>query len=212
MRSLDILLVRHGQTDLNAAGVLQGHSPTPLNELGRMQARQVARRLALGSPAIDELVSSDLPRAAQTAELIAEQLRRPIRFDGRWRELSFGELEGRAVGEREIWRNAGGDVEAPGGEKAVDFQQRIYEALTSLRVGFPNASTIAVVTHGGPIRTILRFFQSGRLKLAEGDAAPEFSPIINCSIMHLTHEIQGWRVMCMNDASHLDEATSRDVW
>ncbi|HTL28478.1 MAG TPA: histidine phosphatase family protein [Tepidisphaeraceae bacterium] len=212
MRSLHVLLVRHGQTDSNLNGVLQGHSPTPLNTLGRAQAKQVARRLKDWESKIDVLVSSDLPRAAQTAEAISAELAMPIQFDPRWRELSFGELEGRAVGEKEIWRNAGGEVEAPGGEKAIDFQKRIVEALVGLREEFASANTICVVTHGGPCRLVPRLLNSGVLERAADQVDLNVPSIINCSIMHLTHDADGWRVMCVNEASHLDLETAKDEW
>jgi probable phosphoglycerate mutase len=192
--------------------VLQGHSPTPLNELGRTQAKQVARRLKEWDSRIDILVSSDLKRAAQTAEFISTELQLPIHFDARWRELSFGELEGRAVGEKEIWRNAGGEVEAPGGEKATDFQARIVEALTTLREQFPNASSICVVTHGGPCRLVPRLLNAGVLPRASDQVDRNVPSIINCSIMHLEHDDKGWRVMCVNEASHLDMSTAKDEW
>ncbi len=212
MRPLHILLVRHGQTDSNLNGVLQGHSPTPLNELGRMQAKQVARRLKTWDSKIDVLVSSDLKRAAQTAEFISSTLQLPIHFDPRWRELSFGELEGRAVGEKEIWRNAGGEVEAPGGEKAIDFQARIVAAITSLGDQFPQASTICIVTHGGPCRLVPRLLNAGVLPRTVDQVDLDVPSIINCSIMHLTQDDEGWRVMCVNEARHLDMSTAKDEW
>jgi broad specificity phosphatase PhoE len=212
MRPLHVLLVRHGQTDANFNGVLQGHSPTPLNALGRAQAKQVARRLNKWESEIDVLVSSDLGRAAETAQAISEALRKPIHFDARWRELSFGELEGRAVGEKEIWRNAGGEVEAPGGEKAVDFQARIVDAINSLRDEFPQANTICVVTHGGPCRLVPRLLNAGVLPRAIDQVDLNVPSIINCSIMHLVHDNDGWRVMCVNEARHLDMSTAKDEW
>jgi len=212
MHRLHVLLVRHGQTDSNATGVLQGHSPTPLNSLGRAQAKQVARRLKAWNSPIDVLVSSDLKRAAQTADVISSELKLPIRFDPRWRELSFGELEGKAVGEKEIWRNAGGEVEAPGGEKAIDFQARILDALTDLRDRFLDANTICVVTHGGPCRLVPRLLNAGTLPRVADQVDLNVPTIINCSIMHLTHDDDGWRVMCVNEASHLDIRTAKDEW
>jgi len=73
-RELTLLLLRHGQTDSNAAGIVQGHLPVPLNDLGHRQAAALAARLAAASPRIGRLISSDLSRAAQTAESIARAL------------------------------------------------------------------------------------------------------------------------------------------
>ena len=66
-----ILFIRHGQTDANRDGIVQGHQPTPLNDLGHRQALMLARRLQSYSPAIEVLVSSDLLRAVQTSRPIA---------------------------------------------------------------------------------------------------------------------------------------------
>ena len=67
-REIHLLLLRHGQTDSNASGIVQGHLPVPLNALGRQQAAALAGRLRTYTPRIGRLVSSDLARAAQTAE------------------------------------------------------------------------------------------------------------------------------------------------
>src|SRR5204862_3840041 len=66
-RPFHVLLLRHGQTDANATGVLQGHQPTPLNSLGLLQAERLAQRVARYSPRPTALLSSDLRRAVQTA-------------------------------------------------------------------------------------------------------------------------------------------------
>src|SRR5690606_35660958 len=112
---------RHGITDANAGGVIQGHQPTPLSETGRAQAARLADRLRLWRPKIDLLISSDLRRARQTAEPIALALDLPILTDRTWRERGMGELEGKTVGERETWRAATGDSDPPGAEPVGEF-------------------------------------------------------------------------------------------
>src|SRR5687768_7173665 len=87
---LHLFLLRHGQTDSNAAGVVQGHLPVPLNDLGRRQAALLAARLTVASPRIGRVISSDLPRAAQTAQPIAAALGLSIEFDAAWRERTRG--------------------------------------------------------------------------------------------------------------------------
>src|SRR5215471_14440301 len=87
-----IWLIRHGQTDWNAAGRVQGHTPTDLNEAGRQQAQRLASILAGRSFAA--VISSDLPRAAQTAQVIADALKLKVQQTEALRERSFGTYEG----------------------------------------------------------------------------------------------------------------------
>lgn len=202
-----ILLLRHGLTDANANGVIQGHRPTPLNPVGQEQATRLAGRLAHYSPAIDVLISSDLPRAAQTAEPIAKACQKLIVFEQAWRERCFGDFEGTTAAEREIWRAAAGEVDPPGAENAADFTTRVRNALQRIPVDYPYANAVAVVTHGGPCRAILRMLIDGRLPLAAGAPKPELTMIANCSIMHLIYTPNDpagtWSIARLNDVSHL---------
>ncbi|MGE5607987.1 MAG: histidine phosphatase family protein [Bacillota bacterium] len=217
LKQWHILLLRHGLTDANANGVIQGHRPTPLNEVGQEQARRLANRLARYSPAMDVLISSDLPRAAQTAEPIAKACKKLIVFEQAWRERYFGEFEGTTAAEREIWRAAAGEVDPPGAEAASSFAARIQNALQRIPADYPYANAVGVVTHGGPCRAILRMLIDGRLRMAEGAARPELVMIGNCSIMHLVYtqdDSEGtWSIQRLNDVSHLGQmgTTLRDV-
>jgi probable phosphoglycerate mutase len=208
-RTTSILLLRHGQTDANAAGVLQGHQPTPLNLLGIRQATLLAARLESFRPPIDVLVSSDLPRAMQTAGPIASACGLRVVIDSAWRERGFGLLEGKPVGEREMWRAASGEFDPPGAEPTADLHERIRRALLRLPDRYPRANVIAVVTHGGPIRGILKMLADGRLPAARGRRLLEVPPIENCSILHLLARRYRngvrWRLACVNEASHLGE-------
>jgi probable phosphoglycerate mutase len=211
-RTVDILLLRHGQTEANRAGVLQGHQPTSLNLTGVRQATLLANRLAGFRPQVDVLISSDLPRAVQTAGPIAAACGlRPV-LDHAWRERTFGLLEGKPVGDRQLWQTAGGEVDPPGAEPTAHMQKRIQVAITDLTSDYPKAHLIAVTTHGGPIRSVLRMFSSGLLRLARGQTLPEVPQIYNCSILHLQarHYRDGvkWRVVSVNDISHLADVSA----
>jgi broad specificity phosphatase PhoE len=87
-----LLLVRHGETDWNAEGRLQGHTDMPLNDLGRRQARALADELA--GDGIEAVYSSDLARASETAEIVAERLGLPVGLDPDLREKDWGTWEG----------------------------------------------------------------------------------------------------------------------
>ncbi len=147
-----LLLVRHGETALNAARVLQP-ADTPLGERGRAQAEALARRLALQPPAA--IWSSDLPRAAQTAEAIARACGLAVQHEALLRERDFGALRGRP------YDGLGFDPLAmqeapPGGESLPDFEARIDEALQrALAAAEGLDGALALVTHGLVIRSLL---------------------------------------------------------
>lgn len=98
-RGITLYYVRHGETDWNRERRLQGQTDTPLNDLGRSQARRngLALREALAAPATFDYVASPLKRTAETMEIVREGLgleRGGARFDDRLREIHFGHWEG----------------------------------------------------------------------------------------------------------------------
>jgi broad specificity phosphatase PhoE len=150
-RPLTLLLVRHGQSEWNAAGLLQGQTPdVPLTELGHAQAAAAAAELADLRPGA--LLSSDLLRAVQTAEHCARATGLPLVTSAALREQGYGELEGRPS--RELW-----DVvdwtdphwSAPGGESLTELHARVQAFVKELAAE-PPADVIALVTHGDTIR------------------------------------------------------------
>lgn len=276
-RTLHILLLRHGQTDANAAGILQGHLPTPLNLVGLRQATRLAERLASYRPPVQALICSDLPRAMQTAAPIAAACRLTPRTDPAWRERDFGPWAGRSVSARQLWIAAAGegaavaaspgaapvglpspaleparlapalasaaaapaavesvvadpvaagiiipssadtvagDIDPPGGEPAAALRRRVLTALLQLPVRYRRLHCIAVVTHGGPIRCILRMLLQNEIAATRGSmlprlrAASQLPTIANCSVLHLMarHYRDGvrWRVSSLNDVAHLE--------
>jgi broad specificity phosphatase PhoE len=208
VRTTHILLLRHGQTDANATGVLQGHLPTPLNRVGVREATLLAGRLAAYSPSIRVLISSDLPRATQTAGSIASACGlRPV-LDPQWRERSFGLLEGKPVGDRAVWQAASGEIEPPGAEPTVQMHGRVRDALLKAADKY-RGKTVAVVTHGGPIRAVLKMLADGRLESVRNRRPADLPEIPNCSILHLLarHYRSGvrWALDSVNDCGHLED-------
>lgn len=212
-RSFRVLLVRHGLTDDNLSGIAQGQRQVPLNETGRQQARQLAGRLAGEGLLADVIVSSDLCRAAETAQIIAAAIDAPIVYDPQWRERSLGELEGQVVGVEGIWLAAIGEHTPAGAESLPQFIQRIRDAVCGVGAQHRAAETIVVVAHGGPLRSILQMLHDGLIPLADGQSRPEVVNIVNCSVMELECEVRGssqrWRVLRLNDAGHLDAGAMR---
>lgn len=104
MRMTTIGIIRHGITDWNLKGIEQGRIDVPLNDEGKLQAIALAERLTAEEP-WDLLISSELARAKETAEIISERLEMPISFlDARLIEMDSGEIEGTTEAERlEKW-------------------------------------------------------------------------------------------------------------
>ena len=147
----ELILVRHGQTDANASGLLQGRLDLALNERGRRQA--VAQAAALGPIVRDgaALVSSSLLRARQTAEAFG-----PVAdIDDRWIEVDYGVLDGTPVAEVPAptwaaWR-ADAEFAPPGGESMGALGRRVRAACEALSAAGRD-TTVVVVTHVSPIK------------------------------------------------------------
>jgi broad specificity phosphatase PhoE len=139
----ELLLVRHGETDWNAEGRLQGHTDRPLNEYGRRQARELADRLA--GDGADALYASDLVRATATAEIIGERLGLAVVVDPDLREKNWGTWEGLTGDERV-------HVEFEG-ESTEEHRDRVLGAIRRIARRHPD-ERVVVVTHGGSLRRI----------------------------------------------------------
>ena len=153
-----VVLWRHGRTEWNVAGRVQGQTDTQLDEVGREQARSAAARLAALGP--DRIVSSDLVRARDTAQQLAEATGLDVELDERLREMNFGGREGMTW--REAWAAfpdgmrawvEGDETQIPGSEThrgAGDrFAAALHDHVSLLRAG----GTLVVVAHGAVLRT-----------------------------------------------------------
>ena len=138
-----LLLVRHGETDWNAVGRLQGHTDRPLSDFGRRQARQLAE--GLDGDELEAIYSSDLARARETAELVGERLRLPVVLDPDLREKDWGTWEGLTSVERDRVEFVGESTQA--------HQERILGALRRIAEAHPDGRVL-VVTHGGSMRRV----------------------------------------------------------
>jgi len=145
-----ICLVRHGETDWNALGKLQGGEDTELNASGRKQAIEAARYFE--TERWDAVVSSPLKRALETARIIANRISIPsIHLVDELVERSYGAAEGLLPEERLI-RFADGIV--PGQEDFEHLRERAMAALNKVATDF-YGKKIIVVSHGGVLYTIL---------------------------------------------------------
>ena len=147
-----LLLVRHGRTALNAAGLLQGRVDPPLDARGRSQAEALAAVPALRSAS--RVVCSPLLRARDTAARFGL----PVTIDDRWIELDYGAWDGRPLDgipaeEWARWRDDP-DWSPPGGESLLSVGTRVRAALADLAAEAVEGD-VAVVTHVSPIKAAL---------------------------------------------------------
>lgn len=188
-------LIRHGLTDWNALGRIQGHSDIPLNDEGRRQAGLLAERLVTERESVqwDFIVASELSRAQETAQIIADRLHIPLlEPDQRLKERSFGQVEGLTWQEREEKWGADWETLELGQEKIEDIQARGMEFLNHTMEQYPEQN-ILVVSHGG--------FLSQLFTLLLKEAHTE--RIGNLSLTVLERTEQEWTTILYNNIQHL---------
>ena len=195
---MSIILVRHGETELNVARVLQP-ADTPLGARGAAQAAAVARRLAaLG---VAGIVSSDLPRALQTAAAIAAATGLPIQATPLLHERNFGDLRGRpydSLGFDPLAMEA-----APsGGESFAAFRRRVAAAFAhAVRLRGGLDGPLVVVTHGLVIRALL----GAQVALPAGAVMPERLGNTSVTIVSALPPHVASVVDCTRHLGHADE-------
>jgi alpha-ribazole phosphatase len=149
----EIILIRHGETDWNIEGRYQGQSDVPLNENGIQQAREMASRIRHYQ--FNAIISSDLSRARQTAEILSEFSDAPLKIDPRLREINQGDWEGmlyadirsRYAEAFEKRLNNPLEVAPPGGETVGQVRDRVLEAIQEIVEEYPDG-IVAIVSHG----------------------------------------------------------------
>jgi alpha-ribazole phosphatase len=200
-----LLLVRHGETELNSAERYWGQSDVKLSALGLRQAERLRDRLA--TQKIDAVYSSDLQRALATAKIIASGHQLDVTICAELREINFGKLEGlnfeeisqlfpEFTAKWRVQRNT--DIEFPGGESLDQLHNRVRNFVCRLQESKAE-ETVLVVAHAGVLRSLicqlmeieLRYIYRIRLDLA------------SLSIVETYPE--GAIVSLLNDVSHLRE-------
>jgi 2,3-bisphosphoglycerate-dependent phosphoglycerate mutase/probable phosphoglycerate mutase len=180
-----IILLRHGQTDYNVAGRMQGHLDSMLTEVGHEQAAAAAPVLAALAP--DRMISSDLRRAADTAEVVGAACGLPVKFDARLRETHLGRWQGHTVAEIDrdepgaiaTWRSDPAWAPPGGGESRVAVVARsrpvVDELDAELADSGETSTTVLLVAHGGLIAGLV----TGLLELPTA-TWPSFGGLGNC--------------------------------
>ncbi|OOV14766.1 histidine phosphatase family protein [Deinococcus sp. LM3] len=203
-RTLHLTLVRHGATDWNGAGRWQGWTDTPLGTLGETQAARLHARLR--GRAFDRVHSSDLSRAARTAELTLPG--QPLTLDARLRELNFGQFEGVTTADVQRdpayhdWQRDPWTLPAPGGgESLAQVGERLRDWADELSPG-----RVIAFTHGAAIRALLCRLFDWPARPVPGYVLPFSYQLAHTSLTTLTRAGDRWTLLTYNDHAHLEES------
>jgi broad specificity phosphatase PhoE len=145
----ELILVRHGETDWNRDGRYQGHADPALNEAGRRQARELAA--SLEELELHAIYTSDLRRAAETAEIIHSGRDVPLKRERGLREIDVGSWSG--LTRAEIEQRFPG-AEHHDGETPEDMRERVVGTVTEI-AGRHMGERVLIVSHGGALRALL---------------------------------------------------------
>jgi broad specificity phosphatase PhoE len=190
---------RHGRTLWNAEHRVQGQTDVELDETGHAQAKAAAVHLARHRP--DAIVSSDLRRAVQTAEHLAEHTGLPITLDPRLRERYFGVWQGLTDAEMQerhpelhaLWRQGARDAAGLGMESMADLEKRAIAAFLDAAQALPGGSTV-ITAHGGTAK----YGVAALLGWPDG-ISRTLGPLANCHWIELRDTPnRGWQLWSYN--------------
>lgn len=199
---MTILLIRHGETALNRSRVIQPPD-TPLNDYGEAQAHALAKRIKLEPPAA--IVASDMPRAARTAQIVAEAVGQPVLHSELLRERFFGDWSGLAYHEVNF-DPLDDQIAPPGGESMQQFRDRVSNATQWIldqqaKIG----GVLAVFTHGLVIRQMID--AAVPVEQLQGEVG---AVIRNTSVTQVT-ATQPFKISLMACATHLATLDAADT-
>ncbi len=201
-----LILVRHGQSLGNAQRFFQGQMDTPLTDLGREQARALAKRLK--GYGISTIYTSDLSRAFETAKIVGKEIgvdpipdRRLREIDlGGWSGLTRDEVIARYPEEWKRW-SEGKDIYHAGGESFGQFWERVREAINEI-IEKHRGETVLIVAHGG----VTRILVSKLLGLGFREMFTDLPPMANTGITEIVINGDEVKVLSVADDSHLQES------
>ncbi|WP_373896331.1 histidine phosphatase family protein [Virgibacillus sp. CBA3643] len=185
-----ICLIRHGETDWNATGRLQGATDIPLNDTGIRQAEECAAFLRPAD--YDVLITSPLKRAKLTAEIINDKLDLPFAEMKDFKERSFGEGEGMTMEER---LTAYPDKNFPNREEHEAFTKRVMAGIDTITQNYPDKSVL-LVAHGAVINVILTV-------VSNGEIGADKTKLLNACISNIHFQEDQWNVKNFNLVGHL---------
>lgn len=201
---MTVLMLRHGETELNRRGALRGQIDVPLSPVGEREAARLARRIRDQYP-LTALYSSPLARARATAEAIATATGVGVEVDHPFTDLDYGAWAGRTVetfsaAERDRflqWQRQP-DVALPGAEDPRTIQKRAFDRLVERTR--PSHGCVAIVTHDAILQLLLCRIL--------GIDLPSYRGIVQhtAALNELHRRGETWRVHLVNSTWHLDDS------
>ena len=209
MSDTKFIVIRHGETAWNAEGRIQGHLDSPLNEEGLAQALLLGERL--GPESFDHFYCSDLGRALQTAQPIADRSGKHPVTSSLLRERNLGIFHGLTGPQckrkypQDYRRFHGRDPDhaLPSGESIRQFNERVSRFCDEMAAGH-RGQTVVVVTHGGVLDALYRHVMQVPLE------QPRDFPIYNASLNFVRFSAGHWLLERWGDISHLTRDASLD--
>lgn len=190
-RMIKLTMVRHGETDWNSIGRLQGRMNIELNDTGKQQAFESSQ--VLKDSEWDNLLTSPQMRAKQTALIINEVLNLDFVEMDEFMEMYFGDGEGLLIEER--LEKHGKNPIYPNQESVEDFYKRIDDGLNTIIESY-KGKNVVLATHGKVLNYILESVSKGELE--SGNIG-----LINGSITTLIYDKGQWSIETFNEASHI---------
>ncbi|MBT2570807.1 histidine phosphatase family protein [Planococcus sp. ISL-110] len=185
-----VCLIRHGETDWNAQGKIQGKTDIPLNVAGTQQAMQCGAYLTAAD--WDLIITSPLQRARRTAEIINATLELPLVEMEEFAEKHFGDAEGLTYEERALTFP---DRLYPNQEDNGLFAERLANGLKIINDRYPD-QRVLLVSHGGVINAILG-------ELSDGEIGSGKTRLLNACLSHIQFDQSNWIIQNYNQVSHL---------
>ncbi|UOQ85015.1 histidine phosphatase family protein [Gracilibacillus salinarum] len=186
----NIYLVRHGETDWNALGKIQGQTDIPLNNDGKSQADECGRYLQ--TLEWDMLISSSLKRASETAQIINKYVQLPYVEMDAFKERRFGAAEGMTVFER---MEAFPDGVYPNAEEMPELTERVVAGLEEVHQRY-TGKRIILVAHGAVINALLSHFSNGAIGSGK-------TKLVNGSLNLMERLEETWHIHHYNQTTHL---------
>lgn len=194
----NIYLIRHGETEWNRIGRIQGQLDVGLNEEGIMQAKKLS--LKFKNIPLSTIYSSDLARARQTAEEIARVCDSLViscpdlreRYYGTWEGKTYQEIKEQFPGV-EVGQVVGGKYGIETFESMQDRAQKMLFTIAESHLG----EHVAVVSHGGLINSFIYLISQGTVGTGK-------TKLLNTSVTHLVYSKNSWEIRSIGDTRHLD--------
>ena len=183
---MNIYLIRHGETDWNLIGKVQGREDIPLNDTGKSQAKKCA--IALQSTGIKTIISSPLKRAVETANIIANiHNGMEVIIDEDLIERDFGDLSGMTYDRRKYFDTFGHEETM---ESLDKLSKRLIDCIQRYAIKYPNQD-IVMISHGAAINSVI-------MVLSDGEKGSGKTRLKNACISILTYEDKGLQLDSFN--------------